>query len=84
MGNDVKKLVEKKVKMQFKDADVNIVFDKNKLVINVEGMLDDISNLLSNIASFVKSTGKFTGLPNFDVVLSVQGTFYSFEIEMYK
>ena len=84
MSNDMRKMVEKKAKIQFKDADISIKLEEGKLVISVEGVLNDVTDLMNNIASFVETTGKFTGLPNFDIVLSVQGTFYSFELEMYR
>ena len=84
MNDDMQKMIEKKAKLLFKDAEMSFSFGDDKIIFRAGGMLNDIIQLMEGIANFVESTGKFANLPNFDVVLSVQGTFYSFEIEMYR
>lgn len=83
MGTDVRELVKRKAEALFKDAELNVEFRSNRVVLRAGGLADDLSSLLSKISEFIDATGKLLRAPNVDLILSCQGLAYSFEVEIY-
>ena len=83
MSTDIKKLVQLKAKSVFKGAELEIVVEGKKVGVRAEGTLNDVSDLFSKISEFAESTSNLLKSSNIDLVLSIQGIAFSFELEIY-
>ncbi len=77
------KLVEKKVKSLFKNAEYEVKEEKNSLKISIEGLGEDPVQLFEKLGDLVSGLNKITGTKNADVIISLQGMAFGVEIEVY-
>ncbi len=77
------KLIEKKIKSMFKDADYEVKSEGKSLKVSLEGIGEDPVQLFEKIGDLVSGLNKITGTKNADVIVSLQGMAYGVEIEVY-
>ncbi len=77
------KLVEKKIKSMFKDADYEVEETDKGLKVVLEGLGEDPAELFGKIGDLVSGLNKLTKTKNADIVASLQGMAYGVEIEVY-
>ncbi len=78
-----KKLVEKKIKSLFKNADYEVREEEGSLKVSIEGLGEDPIQLFEKLGDLVSGLNKITGTKNADVIVSLQGMAFGVEIEVY-
>jgi len=75
--------VEKKLKSMFKDAQFEVQVNGKSVKVAVDGVGETPGELFTKIGEFVESLTRLTGNRDVDVIVSMQGSAFGVEIEVY-
>lgn len=75
--------VEKKLKSIFKDAQFEIQVDGKGVKVAIDGVGESPGELFTKIGGFIDSLMKLSGTKDVDVIVSMQGSAFGIEIEVY-
>ncbi|UNQ72531.1 hypothetical protein [Infirmifilum sp. NZ] len=75
--------VEKKLKSMFKDAQFEVQVNGKSVKVAVDGVGETPGELFTKIGEFVESLTRLTGNRDVDVIVSMQGSAFGVEIEIY-
>ncbi len=75
--------IEKKLKSTFKDAQFEVQVNGNSVKVAVDGVGETPSSLFLKIGEFVEALTRLTGNRDVDVIVSMQGSAFGVEIEVY-
>jgi len=76
--------IEKKLRALFKGSDsLDVKIEDKKVRVSFSGVGESPSELLTKIGDFVSALSRTEGLNNIDVIVSMEGSAYGVEIELY-
>jgi hypothetical protein len=75
--------VEKKLRSIFKDAQFEVQVDGKGIKVAIDGVGETPGELFTKIGGFVESIMKVAGTKDVDVIVSMQGSAFGVEIEVY-
>jgi hypothetical protein len=76
--------IEKKVRAMFKSFDtLDVQLEEGKVRISMSGVGESPSELLAKLGDLVSALSKVEGLNNIDVIVSMEGSAYGVEVEIY-
>ena len=76
--------IEKKVKAMFKGFDtLDVQLEGGKVRISLSGVGESPNELFTKLGDLVSALSKVEGLSNIDVIVSMEGSAYGVEVEIY-
>ncbi|ABL77974.1 hypothetical protein [Thermofilum pendens] len=75
--------VEKKARSLFRDAQIEVKMEGKGIKLAIEGIGEDVGELFTKIGDLVSGIAKASGAKDTDVIVSIQGSAYGIEIEIY-
>lgn len=78
-----KSIIEKKLKTSFKNAEFEVEVKNDGIKISIEGIGEETDTLFEKIGDLVSGLNKISNTKNADVIISIQGTAYGVELEVY-
>ncbi|GEM_PF-1274970 len=76
--------IEKKVRAMFKGFDtLDVQLEGGKVKISLSGVGESPSELFTKLGDLVSALSKVEGLSNIDVIVSMEGSAYGVEVEIY-
>lgn len=76
--------IEKKVRALFRGSDsLDVKVEEKRIRVSFSGVGESPGDLLTKIGDFVSALSRVEGLNNVDVIVSMEGSAYGVEIELY-
>lgn len=75
--------IEKKLKNIFKEAQFEVQMEGKNVKVAIDGVGETPGELFSKIGEFVDALVRLTGMRDVDVIVSMQGSAFGIEIEVY-
>lgn len=76
--------IEKKVRALFKGSDsLDVKLEEKRVRVSFSGVGESPNELMAKIGDLVSALSRTEGLNNIDVIVSMEGSAYGVEIELY-
>jgi len=83
MSEKAEKIAEKKAELVFSNANKEVIINEGKLTLRVEGIMDDLNELLAKVSNYSIAMQKYLKKKSLDLILTTEGNAYSLELEIY-